>query len=229
MEAAAYSEKYVLFLDILGFSEKVIQADSDLEARGEVKKVLEIIKDTLCDNPNSGHIFTYFSDCIVVSSNRSLEGLREITTSIRWLTFNLLNRGYFVRGGLTVGLIYHDKEFVFGLPLIAAHKLESEESIYPRTILSETVLEDLRSYGQEYLSLFRVDSDGKYFLDYLMDYREYSNEIVWAGKMILDRSANNIINHTQKKLNAYKNRPLEKIIWLKRLQRGEFLDELKKE
>ncbi len=213
MTGSDYSEKYVLFIDILGFSAQVVQADTDLEVRKNIIRELQLIRDTLCNNPLTGFIFTHFSDCIVASSNRSAEGLRQMLSSIKWLTLNLLNHGCFVRGGLTVGLLYHDNDLVFGRPFIEAHELEKNVAIYPRTVVSESVLKDINLYGVGYKEHFLEDFDGQYFFNYMTDYRDYTPNNFRPGTVILDYSANHIINHIHSKLNQFEGRPLEKAIW----------------
>ena len=45
-----YDDRYVAFLDLLGFKAKVNDADTNPEARKEVLDVLDILRDTLCNN-----------------------------------------------------------------------------------------------------------------------------------------------------------------------------------
>jgi len=216
MESTNYSDKYVLFFDILGFSHKVALADKDLNARADVHKVMTIIRDSLCHNPNTGSVFSYFSDCIVVSTNRSIEGMQDMINSIRILTCNLLNYGHLSRGALTAGLIHHDSDFVYGLPLIQAHSLEQNSAVYPRTIISEDVEADLEKYGDQIKFNFAVDNDGFVYLHYLIEYANYANFRMSPGTVVLDYSALHIIDHINNQLNQFEGRVLDKVKWFQK-------------
>jgi hypothetical protein len=96
-------EKYVVFLDLLGFSEAVKKIGQDVLERHRVVEALKLVRDTLCQNPAIDLRFTYFSDCIVLSAERTAQALWQIFQSVELLSFNLLQYDFFVRGGLSVG------------------------------------------------------------------------------------------------------------------------------
>lgn len=66
-----YREKYVAFLDLLGFSGLVNKVGEDVLERHRVVEALKLVRDTLTQDPKIDLRFTYFSDCIVVSVERS--------------------------------------------------------------------------------------------------------------------------------------------------------------
>ena len=95
------------------------------------------------------------------------------------IQINLLNRGVLIRGGVTVGYLYHDDTFVFGPALNEAYRLESEVAKFPRIVLTENTAEIIRderyrNYIHDYFEekagiheLLREDEGGLFFLDYL--------------------------------------------------------------
>jgi hypothetical protein len=127
-----YREKYVTFLDLLGFSELVNRVGGDVLERHRVVEALKLVRDTLTQDPKIDLRFTYFSDCIVLSAERSPQALWSMFQSIELLTFNLLQYDIFVRGGFTAGMIHHSKDFVFGTAMTEAYRMEREPGGGPR-------------------------------------------------------------------------------------------------
>jgi hypothetical protein len=66
-----YREKYVAFVDLLGFKRLVADADQSQERRRHVHEVLELLRETACENPSIGMRLTQFSDCIIMSADRT--------------------------------------------------------------------------------------------------------------------------------------------------------------
>jgi hypothetical protein len=73
-----YEERYVAFLDLLGFKRQVEIAESDPTERNKVHEILVLVRDTLGENPYLSFRRNYFSDCIVLSIKRTPEGLWEM-------------------------------------------------------------------------------------------------------------------------------------------------------
>jgi hypothetical protein len=70
-------------------------------------------------NPNGPRIIR-ISDAIALSTNLSVNGLAVLVEIVSSLALGALEAGYFTRGGLCRGFLYHDKDTVFGEALIAA-------------------------------------------------------------------------------------------------------------
>jgi hypothetical protein len=49
----------------------VVEADKDSVKRAEILQILKLLRETLCENPSTGKCRTYFSDSIVVSTDRN--------------------------------------------------------------------------------------------------------------------------------------------------------------
>jgi hypothetical protein len=63
--------------------------------------------------------------------------------SLNQLTFNLLAEGYFVRGAIVRGCLYHDDEMIFGEALVRAYDLETAVVKYPRIMIHSQVISKL--------------------------------------------------------------------------------------
>jgi len=60
----------------------------------------------------------------------------ELFSTLEHLAMALLAAGYFVRGAITKGRLYHDNTIVFGEALIAAYDLEQNIVRYPRIMVT---------------------------------------------------------------------------------------------
>jgi hypothetical protein len=102
-----YPEKYVAFLDILGFSDLVERADQDPGLRKGLAEVLHILQTTCGSNPVTGTRVTQFSDSLVITAHRTEQGLCSIVHRCEWLTINLIQYAVLLRGGVAVGRVSH--------------------------------------------------------------------------------------------------------------------------
>lgn len=186
-----YKESIITFIDILGFRDIV-------QNKKKHDEILRILKATnkffrygteVPEDPDSyGARFINFSDSIVRTLPINSETNILCRIGILFLELihllhaqcELLQYGIFVRGAMTIDLIYHDESLIFGPGLISAYDVEQCAALYPRIVIDPKVLashetnELLRSDNnsfedeQEILQkLLRCASDGVWFIDYL--------------------------------------------------------------
>lgn len=212
--ANEFNELYIAFLDLLGFKSQVEAAESDPTAHEKLRNVLRLVHESLCENPSINFRLNYFSDCIVLSCERTPNGLYEMFRSIRMLTVNLMQYDVLIRGGLAAGRVHHSKEFLYGAAFNRAYKLESEEARVPIVLLSEEVVEDARKYGQSHLGLL-FEEDGRWFIHFLIEYAVYRPTPIYLGMVILDRPGARIINFICQRLNKDSGSIKEKAEWIR--------------
>jgi hypothetical protein len=100
--------------------------------------------------------------------------LRVLLSAASYQT-ELIRHGVFVRGGIAIGPLWMDGRIVYGPGLIDAYILEHSQAIYPRIIVSDTILELAKSLishlspkSQSWLDSFLITGrDGKCFINYL--------------------------------------------------------------
>jgi hypothetical protein len=142
-QAIEYDEKFVSFMDILGFrsfvnqpkadSVKIIQAlNQDIE-----HALCAVTEDKYLDDSLSVKLF---SDCFCISSNDLFVILKEISFIQSFLALN----GIFISGALSRGLHYENHNIIFSKGLVDAYEL-SKKAKYPRVIVSNELLTE---YGQ---------------------------------------------------------------------------------
>ena len=180
-----YEDRVVCFLDILGFSEHVLQTISDdqsiiVQKIGEIEGALEAVRDVLdldeekCQGSTQ---ITQFSDCIVISflSNEQ-SGVFFTLESILWVLIELVKRGFIFRGGIVRGQLAHDNRLLFGPAMIDAYELEKKAAYYPRVVLDKSIVSLSGDYSAPhhngsdeiaYVNELAVkDFDGMYYIDY---------------------------------------------------------------
>lgn len=167
-----YEDRYVAFIDILGFSELVRRSSSEADLLGRLVGVLSEIrnyKDSIYKDVNRhlvGLEISSFSDCIVVSAKCSDSGLGFVLGVVIRVYNELFHQGIFLRGAICKGRMIHNEGIVLGQGMISAYKLESGTAMYPRVIFDTEVAEDFLSFknSDAIKTLMRKGEDGLWFL-----------------------------------------------------------------
>lgn len=146
-----FEDKFIAFIDILGFKELVNLAESDngitLADLNDLVQMLGTSEDsdkfrqygpTMC--PNSTYErkdlhfrVTQISDCSIISSEISAAGAINLISYCWGIVINLLFKGVMCRGYITRGKIYHDGNFIVGTGYQNAFKNESGVTAFKRT------------------------------------------------------------------------------------------------
>ena len=118
-----------------------------------------------------------------------------------------LKYSFLIRGGITTGNLYINNDFVYGEALLESYKLESQNAIFPRIIISDKVINEyiqnnnIRSYlKKDFDGACYVDSFSTYF-DLLNDYKDnIKNEINYIQEFLSSQiPQNDDYKITQKK------------------------------
>jgi hypothetical protein len=208
-----YEDRYTAFLDLLGFKHQVEIAERNSAELAKLHEILGVVKESLGENPKIGFRRNYFSDCIVLSADRTHVGLAEMLQSIKLLTTNMLQYDVLVRGGLTAGGAHHSREFIYGTAVNRAYLLERECARNPLTLVSEEVLEDAEKYHNGFLGWFKEDGPKRYFVHYLIEYAAYRPEPIYAGKWIMDDPGARTVDFICQRLNRDTGSVLGKAEW----------------
>ena len=179
---AIYEQKYVCFLDILGFSSAIIHPDHPHFNRctGYFVEVLKLLSNI----PSRHDIFlkaleiSQSSDCVAFSCAIEPTSLSIIFDRVMQLQTELLKGGLLSRGAITKGEIYHKNGYIFGPALIQAVDIEKNAN-KPRVILSVDVLEDLHAdpAHNNYSYKIQCDFDNNYYVRYIENWEYIGNAI----------------------------------------------------
>lgn len=148
-----YENRIVSFFDTLGWKSQIEAAGNNPRQIAHLAMLPRMFSQcvtALAQRLPGAHI-TSFSDNVIVSlpfqADRvfaSLEGLARIQAGVAIA-------GFFVRGAVTIGKLFHDDQIVFGPALNRAHELESSKAKYPRVIL-DPKSDDLLFHTADFLS-----------------------------------------------------------------------------
>lgn len=185
-----YENRILAFVDILGFKDMIVKSAGDSQKQQLIKEAMNIVHSykVLNDKGSVGGLqkfgvqVTTFSDSAVLSYPVSFDGgLFHVILDLIHLQIDLACLGVFIRGGITIGMAYHDEVNAFGPAMVEAYDLESNSAVYPRVILTEQTLSAGIAVSREHRnpadvellkSLLAQDQDGFYYVDYLRQYRE---------------------------------------------------------
>jgi hypothetical protein len=145
-----YDDRYVAYMDILGFRSLVQRIPSEPGLYDEAVGAFNQLETRLpvdlapekCDFRQQ-----IISDGIVMSSDNTSAGLEFLVFAIEQLSIALLTLGMFTRGGLAKGKLHHDDKVIFGEGFLEAYFLESEIAKYPRIIVGRTVYDDMSDFS----------------------------------------------------------------------------------
>jgi hypothetical protein len=187
--ANSFEDRFVAYVDILGFSDIVTRAATDTDT-------FEIVRDALKDvdaqvqqleehrrrgatlDPAAkfltGHTpteMTAFSDCYLISSKVSdAMGAWSVFAAVQALGANLLVHDILTRGAVVCGRAYHHGRIAFGPAIIEAHNIERYVANYPRIIVTDDAREAIRWENENmwHGQLLRQDNDGCSFINVLV-------------------------------------------------------------
>lgn len=215
MSDSLYREKYVAFIDMLGFSNLVRDAAVDLSKQSIVIDAIDRLKDTACNNPDMGMIVSYFSDCVVISCDRTRHGLAEMLMSLLAIAENLLVIDIMVRGGLTVGYIHHDADFMFGPGMLEAYDIERCIAKHPTIMLSNAAHEDVVKEGFDHVIIHDSAEPERRYLHYLASFANYDPT---PRNGLMSRSGPSLLirHYIAKRLRDGEGSTLAKAEWLER-------------
>lgn len=174
---SAYGDRVVGFVDILGFSDLVQRADRDPQLCAKVVEALGRVRMVLSPSKGETDLRTQnFSDSLILSAANTPEGLWHVLLSMEALAWNLLQLGVLIRGGVTIGGMWHEPEIVFGVGVNEAYRLESMVARMPRIVLGARAFDAAERYARqnEVWATYRNarllrDRDGVWFLNYLTE------------------------------------------------------------
>lgn len=140
-----FSDKFIAFVDILGFKEIVQQAEvGESRSLAEISELLADLGDPEdIDNykpsncPDAPRIkanvdfqLTQISDCVVISTEPSPAGVINLLSYCWLASIKLLMRGALCRGYVTRGSIYHTAHQFIGSGYVSAYQNESKVAAF---------------------------------------------------------------------------------------------------
>jgi hypothetical protein len=148
----AYEERYCAFVDILGFRQLLDQLNRGTTDFDAIRTLLLRVHNPkkLSNTQNDADFRVQsISDAVAISTSLTDEGLFQIYNALEILAQDLLFEGFFVRGAIVKGKLYHDDQMVFGDALLRAYQLETETVRFPRIMVQRSVASDILKFSSE--------------------------------------------------------------------------------
>jgi len=177
-----FEERAVAFIDILGFSVLVNNAELDSSVLSKLNSLIDLLTsvipflDSGVNRDVPSHLIpthTYISDSIILSAPlhdeemTSYDGLSIIVMRCIQLTHHFLKAGYLVRGGISIGNVWHTPSNIVGPAYQKAYQIEKDGSI-PSIVLSDTAKDHWRNHS--FGSRMCIQNDGITMVNGLHDY-----------------------------------------------------------
>lgn len=199
-----FCNRIVAFIDILGFKSKVEEAVYSKDVADKLHDALKCILNIKKCNDNTdsfmsmkeyGVEVTTFSDSAVISYPAdNIDNLFYLILDIIHLQLELACRDVLLRGGITMGALYHDGDIVYGPAMNQAYYMESCDAVVPRILVDKCAIDKyVKQFSkdvyalQDIKDLLRQDVDGKYFIDMLRQDQELAYDgdeyYMWLCKL----------------------------------------------
>ncbi len=164
-------EHLIFLIDLLGFQDAVRNAEKE-----KLEQLTKMLHTFASWKSESIPTITTFSDHVVMSypiadlikmSHNGDPGFGLMISQpyVARLAVTAARLGLLIRGGITVGPLYHSAGVVFGEAMNEAYNLESRVSFYPRIAVSRKVYSRVGPVGRVELLL---DNDGVTHYNYFL-------------------------------------------------------------
>jgi hypothetical protein len=205
-----YSDRYVGFLDVLGFRALVERGDTDPDLRAIIRDLQSMLRTSLGNHPELDTYVSQFSDSIVISAPRTPQGAGWISHCVYVVAFNLLNEGHLLRGGIAHGNLSHNEFGLFGPGLHRAYDADRSGGP-PRVLIAADLVEEFRAVGVQGTTV-TDPYDGETIVHVLGLYEAY-DALPREGGMVLDRSAVWISEYIRVQCDDMNSRPDVRAKW----------------
>ncbi len=149
--APKYEDRYVAFVDILGFASIVEASQNAPEHVERLYRALSQLSTRAQEGHYRDHAIeaTNFSDTVVLSAPVTAGGLLYIFDAVSGFTADLLSMNMLLRGAVVRGELLHSESAIFGPALINAYRLENTVSFHPRMMIDIAVVNDIDGYSKD--------------------------------------------------------------------------------
>lgn len=172
MSIEGYENRFVAFLDILGFKELIYKIEDEGEESSDFKRVRSVLsflheesvesngqhdlriyeqkEDYILEKELGDPRISYISDCVIISTESTFDGFKSLCNKLTKFSTDIACDGIFMRGAVTYGKIYHHGSMLFGSAYQRAYELESKKGVHPRIIIDDIVFEELSERKGEF-------------------------------------------------------------------------------
>ena len=190
----------VAFIDILGFKQFISDHDEN-QYSTVLSKIKNAIEDSILSVTSNSNFeiksewqddidyieYRMFSDCFTFAIpffDNEVDYLNQLTLMLRLIRdfqYKMLLNGFIIRGGISIGSFYSDRNMIFSKGLVNAYEIESKVSVVPRIIVDDKIIIKTKEYNsRQKVNPFLVDIlirdnflDSNYFIN-SFQFRKFS-------------------------------------------------------
>jgi hypothetical protein len=141
-------------------------------------------------------------------------GLHFVCAEVAVLAAAAINDGLLLRGGATVGPLYHEGGVVLGPAMVEAYELESRHAMYPRIVVSRKLYTRIKFEPR--ILVLLTDQDGITHLNYFTEMVLRSNQVEESRALWLDKAGKIIEENITRFEREERWNDLAKWVWFKR-------------
>lgn len=219
-----YTKRIVAFIDVLGFKNLVLSPHSD-----RIERYFNLLLSKFSEAAVQKNMeYLLISDSIVIYCDNTKDNLQNIIKLVSVLQSKLLIEGILIRGSISSGDLYVDKEnnIIVGPGLVNSYTLESIAK-YPRVIIdrrlikehfdSTTIAIESTTSGSRPHLTTAPHNGGMADYAYIHYGRTLSNTTAW-------KHYEEVINLFKREF--YKNEHIEKFEWLRKYLKSSLRDSI---
>ncbi|MEZ2659521.1 hypothetical protein [Aneurinibacillus aneurinilyticus] len=225
-----YQERAVAFIHLMEFDSVIDESANDSAQASAILTALKYVEETTVKKKHDvwglklpGKQMTIFSNSIAISYpvEYNSGALYQLLVDVCHLQLNLLDKGFFVRGGVSVGKLYHEGNMVFGPALAEARQLEAKVAKYARVVLSEEFYQEALEYRYEAHTIMEEERFLAQLLlkdkkdDYYLDFFRISEFNTLDEAMDLHKKTKRLLKDRLKN-KALPKKAREKLVWFKK-------------
>ena len=218
-------EYVVAFLDFLGASEKMKSPEESDDFLQKIKDIYDFIRKfaNKSQRYNIANIKArMFSDNIVFAHQLNNSDQEENSEKIPpcfsviafayTFMFESMQKGLWIRGGITIGDFAVTGNFIYGNALVRAYELENSSAIYPRILVDHKLIDFIKQNDRDDIidNFLALDFDGEYYLKLFNELSNiYTNN---NGFKVIEGIKKNIETELSKNNSDVRKR--QKIYWI---------------
>ncbi len=164
--------KYVAFLDVMGFSNLVYSSRVDI-LESYFDRIIEVLEELKIEKANIQSF--QISDSIILICPDSPKDFKNLILAIRRIQNSLLYKKILLRGAISYGKVYYNsiKNIIVGVGYIRAYKLE-QEAKFPRVIIDPIIVKHIANDRQSFIDTINAKDDINIDSRYIYERGKYS-------------------------------------------------------